>query len=183
MKVEREIGRMLGKNSRAAKLFDVKVTKTTRMPLASNGQSRSHPRLGNAERRLLPASDERRRLVRRRTLESLHSVNRSRIRISNPQERPVDSPDLAHKRRPCPGSHLRVLSWRTCCGKHWGNCVTKRGWAANLAECFPNCPTSARWTSCCRLAPARRSAPAAFQNPLTTNKSCWKNSASNCPRK
>ena len=28
MKVEREIGRMLGKNSRAAKLFDVKVTKT-----------------------------------------------------------------------------------------------------------------------------------------------------------
>jgi hypothetical protein len=27
MKVEREIGRMLGKNSRAAKLFDVKVTK------------------------------------------------------------------------------------------------------------------------------------------------------------
>ena len=28
MKVEREIGRMLGKNSRAAKMFDVKVTKT-----------------------------------------------------------------------------------------------------------------------------------------------------------
>lgn len=28
MKVEREIGGMLGKNSRAAKLFDVKVTKT-----------------------------------------------------------------------------------------------------------------------------------------------------------
>jgi hypothetical protein len=28
MKVEREIGRMLGKNSRAAKLFDVKVNKT-----------------------------------------------------------------------------------------------------------------------------------------------------------
>ncbi len=30
MKVEREIGRMLGKNSRAAKLFDVKVTKTNK---------------------------------------------------------------------------------------------------------------------------------------------------------
>ena len=30
MKVEREIGRMLGKNSRAAKLFDVKATKTNK---------------------------------------------------------------------------------------------------------------------------------------------------------
>ena len=61
--------------------------------------------------------------------------------------------------------------------------LTKRGSAANLAECFWNCPTSARWTSCCRLAAVWRSAPAVSQNPLTTNKSCWKNSASNCPRK
>ncbi len=30
MRVEREIGRMLGKNSRAAKLFDVNVTKTNK---------------------------------------------------------------------------------------------------------------------------------------------------------
>ena len=30
MKVEREVGRMLGKSSRAAKLFDVKVTKTNK---------------------------------------------------------------------------------------------------------------------------------------------------------
>jgi transposase len=38
MKVEREIGRMLDENSRAAKVFDVKVKKMTKTPLASNGQ-------------------------------------------------------------------------------------------------------------------------------------------------
>ena len=71
----------------------------------------------------------------------------------------------------------------TCCGKHWGSCVTKQDWAANLAECFQNSLTSVPWTSCCPLAPARRSEPGAFPSRLITNKSCWKNSASNCPRK
>jgi hypothetical protein len=114
---------------------------------------------------MLPATHQRRRLVRRRTLESVHSVDRSRSSISDPQERPVDSPDLASERRTCSGTHLRVLSLLTCCGKHWGSSVTKRAWAANLAGCFRNSPRSVQWMLCYRLAPDRKFEPAAFQSP------------------
>jgi hypothetical protein len=58
LKVEREIGRLLGKNTRAARLFDVKVTR------ADDGSARlvkdrSHAGLGDSEFRLLPAAYER----------------------------------------------------------------------------------------------------------------------------
>ena len=92
-------------------------------------KSRSGPRLGNAERRLLSASDKRGGLVRRRTLEGLHSINRSRIRVPNSQKRSVDSPDLAHEMKSVSLLISSYASWRTCCGKLWGNYVTKRGWA------------------------------------------------------
>ena len=60
MKVEREIGRMLGKNSRAAKLFDVKVTKTDKNAARIEwSKVEVDSRLGDTERRLLSASDKR----------------------------------------------------------------------------------------------------------------------------
>ena len=108
MKVEREVGRLLGKNSRAAGLFDVDVRERDggRTDLE---ESRSLARLGRTQRRLLSVAHQRHRLERRRTLEGLHPTDRSGSRIQNSQERSFDPPDLAPKRRSGAGPHPGLL--------------------------------------------------------------------------
>lgn len=58
LRVEREICRILRKNLRAAKLFNVKVTKTDTDATHRMVKGRSHTQLGDTERRMLPAPHE-----------------------------------------------------------------------------------------------------------------------------
>ncbi len=72
-------------------------------------EKRKVARLGHAERRLLPASHQRDRLVGRGSVAGIHPVDRGRGGISNPQERSADPPRVASETGPRAGPHPGLL--------------------------------------------------------------------------
>jgi hypothetical protein len=98
--IDRRIGRIMAKNSRAAGLFEVEVKQTADVPSCRGRRTKTVARLGYPERGLLSAADQRDRLVGRRLVAGVHPVDRGRGGVSDPQERPAGPPGLASERGP-----------------------------------------------------------------------------------
>ncbi len=75
MKVEREVGRLLGQNTRASRLFEVKVSVTEEGFAKLEWNKVKPEQTGMRWRWVLLAEDECSRLERRGTLERLHPAN------------------------------------------------------------------------------------------------------------
>jgi hypothetical protein len=67
------------------------------------------PRLGDTQRRLLPAEDERPRLDGRGPLENLHAAHGSRGRLPDPEERSQPASNLASETGARAGAHSGLL--------------------------------------------------------------------------
>jgi hypothetical protein len=83
-KVEREVGRMLGQNTRAARLFQVTVgQREDGGAQLTWGEGRRPSRLDHSKRRLLSAADQCSGLDRRRVVDDIHAVDRSGSRLQD----------------------------------------------------------------------------------------------------
>ena len=153
MKVEREIGKMLGHNTRAEKLFKVDVTKTEE----------------DAARIEWSKVEATRDWA---TLSAGCYLLRTNVADWSDEELWKAYTQLTEAE-----AAFRIHK------SDWVSSVTKRAWAANPVECWRNSPISARWTSCCPLGRVSRSGPDVSPSPPITNKSCWKSSASNYHQK
>jgi hypothetical protein len=174
----------LVKNTRAAKLFDVKVTKTdtgaARIEWSKIEAHRDWATLSAGcyllRTNVADWSDED---LWKAYIQLTEAEAAFRIHKSDLSLRPI-----WHQKEERVLAHIFVCFVAYVLWKTLGQiCIKKRVSATNPAECWPNCPTSAPWTSCCQLGPVRRSGPAASQNRPTTSRSFSKNSASNCPPK
>ena len=136
MKVEREVGRLLGQNTRAAKLFEVTVESTdeghARMTWKKLAAVRN---LGNSECRLLSAADQCYRLERRRIMEGIYPTYGRR------------NPPFAFTKATCrsdrSGTRNKTAcwptswsaSWPTCCGRRSANSVPRPVSAVSRGVC------------------------------------------------
>jgi transposase len=85
--IERRIGKLLGKNSRGAGLFDVKVSEAPLRRCAGYlDQKRQMAGMVSVERRVLYVAEQHTRLVAGRIMESLHSADGGGECFSDPQK-------------------------------------------------------------------------------------------------
>ena len=104
-------GRLLGQNSRAAGLFHTEIkTSSDGRAVLDWKKVDAWRDWARAERRMLPAAQQRHRLERRGPVESVHPTDRSGSGLSHPQERPDAASDLAPEGGPGPGPHPGLLS-------------------------------------------------------------------------
>jgi hypothetical protein len=108
--IERRVGRLLGQNTRAAGLFDVRVQADAQAAAQiAWTKVESWRRWAQRERRGLPAADQRARLERRGAVAGLHAVERRGSGVSHSEERPVATPGVASEARPRAGPHPGLL--------------------------------------------------------------------------
>ena len=107
--IDRRIGKIMAKNSRAAGTVRGRGETGRRTGRRLLDEEREVARLGHAQRGLLPAAYQRDRLVGRRLVAGVHPVDRGRGGVSDPQERPADPSGLASERGPRAGPHPGLL--------------------------------------------------------------------------
>ena len=163
--LERQIGRLLERNARAAARYAVSIRRTmsalsgccklkwTRAPRMG--------RLGALERRHLHPSHQCARLDRRGTLEDLHPTHRGRGCLPDSEIRPRHPPDLAPQGRSHPGPHPGLLPWPTPCGRRCRSGNHVQAWAIRPARSSTSSRAFTPPTSYCRW-PMRSSANCAF---------------------
>ena len=106
--VERQLGRLLQKNSRAAGKYRVEVRDDPDRPRppASRVDVRADVEpVGHAQRRRLPAPHQPGWMGARSPVADLHATHRRRSRVPHPQVRPGPAPDLPPGRAPGPRPH------------------------------------------------------------------------------
>ena len=90
---ERQIGRLLGRNTRAAGRYAIRLVDDAAVPAGLRLDWSVASRMGRMvapQRRLLRAAHQCRRLDARGAVADLHPTHRSRGRLPHPQERTVD---------------------------------------------------------------------------------------------
>ena len=110
---ERQIGRLLGRNSRAAARYVVSLIADPAMPAGAAACLVGAPGMGRVvppQRRLLRAAHQHHRLDARDAVANLHSAHRSRSRFPHSQKRTLDPARLASARGPRARPYFGVLS-------------------------------------------------------------------------
>ena len=96
--IERQIGRLLGRNSRAAARYAIRLVDDPTLPAGLRLDWSMRPEWDDwvaPQRGLLRAAHQRRRLDAEDAVADLHPAHRGRSRLPHPQERAVDPADLA----------------------------------------------------------------------------------------
>ena len=94
--IERRIGRLLGKNTRAARLFSVQVGRDESGRVVRHLVAESvGTGVGEASRGLLPAAEQCLGLDGRGSLEGLHAIDGSRGRVPDPERRVATATGVA----------------------------------------------------------------------------------------
>ena len=180
--VNRQIGRILQQNQRAAARFAVDAGAgwlPGGLPPRCCLQ-RLVRRLGRALGGRLSPALEHHRLERSAALEGLHPTHPGRSRFPHPEGSAERAPDLAPARRTRAGPYPRVLSRFRAVEE------PRDVAAAAPASAIPRAPYSksshefSRTTSCCRPPPTVRSACAASPNPTPPRPHSSIASASSC---
>ena len=182
---ERQIGRLLGRNSRAAARYAIRLVddRSCRRPAARMVEARRMGRLVAPQRRLLRAAHQSARLELRGAVADLHPALRSGSGLSHPQERAVDpSRSGISARIACSPTSWSAFS-PTCCGRRWSNGRAAPVSATVRAPSSRNSPPSTAPTSSCRRRhlPAANCDCAASCAPIAPKPSCSSASVSACP--
>ena len=149
---ERQIGRLLGRNPRAAARYAIRLVDEPRLPgrLRLDWSSTARlGRLGAPQRRLLRAAHQHRRLEPRGAVADLHPAHPGRGRLPHPQERAVDPADLASARTIACWPTSWSASSPTCCGRCSSSGRAAPGSATARAPSSKNSPPSTAPTSSC----------------------------------
>jgi hypothetical protein len=111
-RLERQIGRLLGRNSRAAARYAIRIVADATRPAGLRLEWSICPEWDEWAKHsegVLRAAHQRQRLGHRDAVAHLRATQPGRGRLPDPQERAVDPPDLAPEDRPRPGPHPGVL--------------------------------------------------------------------------
>ena len=103
---------------------------------AQMGEGRGVALLGEPQRRLLPAPQQRQQLDRGGTVACVHATDRSRGGVPNPQKRSVDASGLAPEETARAGPRAGLLPGLRACGKRWANCASRPAWATSREKCW-----------------------------------------------
>jgi len=137
--------------------------------------------VGPPQRRLLCVALQHRRLEPGGTVAHLHPTCRGRSRVSHPEKRALDPPDLASAGRPRQGPHPRLLSSLTCSGRRWSSGSAEPAWARARGPSSTNSVASRAPMSCCPPSTgARTCACAAWSDPIEPKLPCWTASGWTC---
>ena len=151
-RLERQVGRLLERNQRAAGRYLIEFVPIRRCRRACDlsGAPAGVGRLGALERRLLHPAHQRDRLESRRSVAYVYSAHRRRGRASHPEERAGDSSGVAPNARTASRPISSSASSRTCCGRRSNRGSTTRGSARVPARSAMSFGGFRVRTSCCR---------------------------------
>ncbi len=176
------VGRLLGKNTRAAALFDVKVEAD------AGGFARLRWSKVEAWREWARLSEGCYVLRSNVTDWSPEDLWRAYIQLTEAEAAfHIHKSDLAirpvwHRRSTGYRRTSWFASWLTCSGKPWPPVAGRRGWATNRGKFSKPSPRSRWWTWCYPPDWGRRSASAASVSPPSTSRSCSSGSVETAQR-